>query len=206
MRASRAAPSRGLRMVCLASGGKARSGPVVVVDNYDSFTYNLCQYLGDLGCDYVVFTNDEKTVDEILKMDPKARAPCRPRQPKRMAWRGIVVVRTPFLIGAPASLPLFRGSWSAQARGSPRTRASRWRSSRRVSRRAGHAPRLPMCRLAVSALPAAVGPPWHPGVRRVHGASVYWPGVWGQGGPSANRGDARQDLPRLPHRRRPAQG
>ena len=44
---------------------------MVVVDNYDSFTYNLCQYLGDLGADYVVYTNDEKTVDEILKIDPK---------------------------------------------------------------------------------------------------------------------------------------
>jgi len=43
----------------------------VVVDNYDSFTYNLCQYLGDLGCDYVVFKNDEKTVAEIRAMNPK---------------------------------------------------------------------------------------------------------------------------------------
>lgn len=48
-----------------------RSGPVIVVDNYDSFTYNLCQYLGDLGCDYLVFPNDTKTVDEIHQMKPK---------------------------------------------------------------------------------------------------------------------------------------
>lgn len=46
-------------------------GPVVVVDNYDSFTYNLCQYLGDLGCEYVVFTNDAKTVAEIKEMNPQ---------------------------------------------------------------------------------------------------------------------------------------
>jgi len=43
---------------------------VVVVDNYDSFTYNLCQYLGDLDCEYVVFANDEKTVAEIRAMNP----------------------------------------------------------------------------------------------------------------------------------------
>ncbi|GAB4817321.1 hypothetical protein N2152v2_004367 [Parachlorella kessleri] len=48
-----------------------RTGPVVVVDNYDSFTYNLCQYLGDLGCDYVVFPNDAKSVEEIRAMNPR---------------------------------------------------------------------------------------------------------------------------------------
>lgn len=48
-----------------------RSGPVIVIDNYDSFTYNLCQYLGDLGCEYVVFPNDSKTVEEIHQMKPK---------------------------------------------------------------------------------------------------------------------------------------
>lgn len=41
-----------------------------MVDNYDSFTYNLCQYLGDLGCEYVVYANDEKTVEEIQAMNP----------------------------------------------------------------------------------------------------------------------------------------
>jgi anthranilate synthase component 2 len=48
-----------------------RSGPVIVIDNYDSFTYNLCQYLGDLGCEYVVFPNDSKTVEEIHQMKPR---------------------------------------------------------------------------------------------------------------------------------------
>jgi len=43
---------------------------VVVVDNYDSFTYNLCQYLGNLGCKYIVLKNDEKTVEEIQAMKP----------------------------------------------------------------------------------------------------------------------------------------
>ena len=43
---------------------------MVLVDNYDSFTYNLSQYMGDLGCEHVVLKNDEKTVEEIRAMDP----------------------------------------------------------------------------------------------------------------------------------------
>ena len=38
---------------------------VLLVDNYDSFTYNLSQYLGQLGCPHRVVKNDELTVDEI---------------------------------------------------------------------------------------------------------------------------------------------
>lgn len=45
-------------------------GTVVVIDNYDSFTYNLCQYLGELGCKYMVYKNDEITVEEIRRMQP----------------------------------------------------------------------------------------------------------------------------------------
>lgn len=44
---------------------------MVVIDNYDSFTYNLCQYLGDSGCDYVVYKNDEITVDAIRALNPQ---------------------------------------------------------------------------------------------------------------------------------------
>jgi anthranilate synthase/aminodeoxychorismate synthase-like glutamine amidotransferase len=39
---------------------------VVVLDNYDSFTYNLVQYLGELGADPLVVRNDAMTVDELL--------------------------------------------------------------------------------------------------------------------------------------------
>ncbi|UPQ96834.1 beta subunit of anthranilate synthase [Chloropicon primus] len=46
-------------------------GKVVVVDNYDSFTYNLCQYLGSLKTEYVVFKNDEVTVDQIDDAKPR---------------------------------------------------------------------------------------------------------------------------------------
>ena len=43
---------------------------VFVLDNYDSFTYNLVQYLGELGADVVVKRNDEVTVDDIATMKP----------------------------------------------------------------------------------------------------------------------------------------
>jgi anthranilate synthase component 2 len=44
---------------------------VFVLDNYDSFTYNLVQYLGELGADVVVKRNDEVTVDEIRRLHPE---------------------------------------------------------------------------------------------------------------------------------------
>jgi anthranilate synthase/aminodeoxychorismate synthase-like glutamine amidotransferase len=39
---------------------------VLMVDNYDSFTYNLVQYLGELGCDLDVVRNDRATVDDLV--------------------------------------------------------------------------------------------------------------------------------------------
>jgi anthranilate synthase/aminodeoxychorismate synthase-like glutamine amidotransferase len=44
---------------------------VFVLDNYDSFTYNLVQYLGELGADVIVKRNDEVTVDQIAAMKPE---------------------------------------------------------------------------------------------------------------------------------------
>ncbi|MDQ3219188.1 MAG: anthranilate/aminodeoxychorismate synthase component II, partial [Acidobacteriota bacterium] len=38
---------------------------ILIIDNYDSFTYNLVQYLGEMGADMKIFRNDEVTVDEI---------------------------------------------------------------------------------------------------------------------------------------------
>jgi anthranilate synthase component II len=46
--------------------------PVLVLDNYDSFTYNLVQYLGELGESPVVHRNDAITVDEIASIAPRA--------------------------------------------------------------------------------------------------------------------------------------
>jgi len=43
---------------------------ILVIDNYDSFTYNLVQYLGELGSIIKVFRNDEITVDGIAKLKP----------------------------------------------------------------------------------------------------------------------------------------
>ena len=43
---------------------------VLVIDNYDSFTYNLVQYLGELGAEPDVVRNDVATVDELLEREP----------------------------------------------------------------------------------------------------------------------------------------
>ncbi|MBI3591433.1 MAG: aminodeoxychorismate/anthranilate synthase component II [Candidatus Melainabacteria bacterium] len=43
---------------------------VLVIDNYDSFTYNLVQYLGELKQDVIVHRNDEITLEEIKKLNP----------------------------------------------------------------------------------------------------------------------------------------
>lgn len=44
---------------------------ILVIDNYDSFTYNLVQYLGELGADMVVFRNNKITIDQIAKLKPQ---------------------------------------------------------------------------------------------------------------------------------------
>jgi anthranilate synthase/aminodeoxychorismate synthase-like glutamine amidotransferase len=57
---------------------------VLVVDNYDSFTYNLVQYLGELGGDLEVVRNDAATVDELLEREPDrvvvSPGPCTPAE------------------------------------------------------------------------------------------------------------------------------
>ncbi len=57
---------------------------IVVIDNYDSFTYNLVQYLGELGTEPLVRRNNEITVDEIAAMKPEriviSPGPGRPEQ------------------------------------------------------------------------------------------------------------------------------
>ncbi|HYD50217.1 MAG TPA: aminodeoxychorismate/anthranilate synthase component II [Terriglobales bacterium] len=58
--------------------------PLLVLDNYDSFTFNLVQYLRELTTDVVVIRNDEISVDEILALAPRAivisPGPGRPEQ------------------------------------------------------------------------------------------------------------------------------
>jgi anthranilate synthase/aminodeoxychorismate synthase-like glutamine amidotransferase len=43
---------------------------ILVIDNYDSFTYNIVQYLGELGAEVRVYRNDEITIDQIREMKP----------------------------------------------------------------------------------------------------------------------------------------
>ena len=45
---------------------------ILLIDNYDSFTYNLYQYLGELGENIIVKRNDELTISEIKEMNPEA--------------------------------------------------------------------------------------------------------------------------------------
>ena len=44
---------------------------LLMIDNYDSFTYNLVQYFGELGQDVKVFRNDEITIEEARKLKPE---------------------------------------------------------------------------------------------------------------------------------------
>ena len=55
---------------------------IVLIDNYDSFTFNLFHYLGGLGADVVVYRNDKITPDRVMALDPEAivlsPGPCTP--------------------------------------------------------------------------------------------------------------------------------
>ena len=47
-----------------------RETTILIIDNYDSFTYNLVQYLGEIGCDVKVHRNDAVTLAEVDEMCP----------------------------------------------------------------------------------------------------------------------------------------
>lgn len=55
---------------------------ILIIDNYDSFTYNLVQYLGELNAELVVYRNDKILIDDIRKMNPDkiviSPGPCTP--------------------------------------------------------------------------------------------------------------------------------
>ena len=57
---------------------------ILMIDNYDSFTYNLVQYLGELGEDIQVYRNDKVTVDQVERLKPDriviSPGPCTPRE------------------------------------------------------------------------------------------------------------------------------
>ena len=60
------------------------AGSVLVIDNYDSFTYNLVQYLGELGAEVGVVRNDKATVEELRGLRPDrlvvSPGPCTPKE------------------------------------------------------------------------------------------------------------------------------
>lgn len=66
---------------------------ILLIDNYDSFTYNLVQYLGELGCDVTVWRNDQFTPADVRAFNPDAivvsPGPCTPRE----AGLSVAVIR-----------------------------------------------------------------------------------------------------------------
>lgn len=57
---------------------------ILMIDNFDSFTYNLVQYLGEMGCELKVYRNNEITTDQIEEMAPEkiiiSPGPCSPNE------------------------------------------------------------------------------------------------------------------------------
>ena len=57
---------------------------LILIDNYDSFTYNLVHYLGELGAESIVIRNDKVTAEEVIAKKPKAivlsPGPCTPNE------------------------------------------------------------------------------------------------------------------------------
>jgi len=57
---------------------------IVMIDNYDSFTYNLVQYLGELGAEVQVYRNDQISVDQVAALKPErivlSPGPCTPNE------------------------------------------------------------------------------------------------------------------------------
>ena len=128
-----------------AGGARALAGDgcchaVLLVDNYDSFTYNLYQYLGELGAETRVVRNDEMTVAEALALAPDAhrdlarpghsrRGRHQPRPHPRAAGRGAAARRVPRPPGAGPGVRRHascarRGSCTARRRRSTTTAAA----------------------------------------------------------------------------------
>jgi anthranilate synthase/aminodeoxychorismate synthase-like glutamine amidotransferase len=57
---------------------------LLLIDNYDSFTYNLAQYFGELGCELMIKRNDEISLDDVAALAPRhiciSPGPCTPRE------------------------------------------------------------------------------------------------------------------------------
>ena len=57
---------------------------ILIIDNYDSFTYNIYHYFGEIGAESNVYRNDKININEIIKLNPKAivlsPGPCTPNE------------------------------------------------------------------------------------------------------------------------------
>jgi len=93
---------------------------VLILDNYDSFTYNLVQYLGELGAELDVVRNDAASVDELLERAPDrvvvSPGPCTPAEAgiSVEAIRRLAEAGTPVLgvcLGHQALAAAFGGRW-----------------------------------------------------------------------------------------------
>ena len=67
---------------------------ILIIDNYDSFTYNLVQYFGEQGCELTIWRNDAFTLDDVEQLNPDAivvsPGPCTPNE----AGLSVDVIRT----------------------------------------------------------------------------------------------------------------
>ena len=92
---------------------------ILMIDNYDSFTFNIVQYMCELGANLKVVRNDEITIKEIEKMKPSqiviSPGPCTPNE----AGISVDVIRR-----FHASIPIFRSMFR-----SPKHCSSVWRKS-----------------------------------------------------------------------------
>jgi anthranilate synthase/aminodeoxychorismate synthase-like glutamine amidotransferase len=105
----------------MSADSRVGSGPrVLVLDNYDSFTYNLVQYLGELGAEVDVVRNDRAGVDELLEGAYErcvvSPGPCTPEQAgitlelvRRMPEAGVPTLGV--CLGHQALAQAFGGSW-----------------------------------------------------------------------------------------------
>ena len=78
---------------------------LLMIDNYDSFTYNVVQYFGELGADVQVYRNDEITLEEMDALNPDhlviSPGPCTPKKRAfQLLQLSTLLEKYPFLVFA----------------------------------------------------------------------------------------------------------